>query len=366
MSVVKSIELLIPKEVYLAGSTVEGQLILSLHSTLVDPLLKVELIGRGYLEWTEEAHLDKDYSQRATCVNKADYVHKTKTFKIEHNWLGPGVHKFDFDFILPPRIPSTFTSRVGRISYFLQALCATRELILGKQKKYILVQGTSLYSQDTYPLVVEVQQVLSIYLPGDNISFTTEITNPTGKSIRKVTFALHSVVLYKAFNFRAERRTLEQHEEMMRLESNIERGPCEFTKIHSTLCLPQVMPVTSAQKSDDIMEIGYELMGTVHFPWCLNRVVAKIPIVIRNEATGSPEERREDRGSLTPKPSSVFIQIGRYSFQKWITFSLPSSRFIKSSLYVSTSETHCPLGWVLPDVLKLRPSWSPPIYGCRS
>lgn len=83
MSVVKSIELVIPKEVYLAGSTVAGQLILSLHSTLVDPLLKVELIGRGYLEWTEEAHLEKDYSQRATCVNKADYVHKTKTFQIE-------------------------------------------------------------------------------------------------------------------------------------------------------------------------------------------------------------------------------------------------------------------------------------------
>lgn len=159
-----------------------------------------------------------------------------------------------------------------------------------------------------YPLVVEVQQVLayncclrnfpitlrmslskSIYLPGDNIIFTTEITNPTGKSIRKVVFTLHSVVLYKAFNFRAERRTLEQHEEMMRLESNIERGPCEFTKIHSTLCLPKVMPVTSAQKSDDIMEIGYELTGMVHFPWCLNRVVAKIPIVVRNEATGSPE-----------------------------------------------------------------------------
>ncbi|XP_039222830.1 arrestin domain-containing protein 5 [Crotalus tigris] len=312
MSVVKSIELVIPKEVYVAGSTVAGQLILSLHSTLVDPLLKVELIGRGYLEWTEEAHLDKDYSQRATCVNKADYVHKTKTFKTEHNWLGPGVHKFDFDFVLPPRIPSTFTSRVGKISYFLQAICATRELILRKQKKYILVQGTSLYSQDTvqskYPLVVEVQKILayncclrsapitlrmslskSLYLPGDNISFTTEITNPTGKSIRKVVFTLHSVVLYKAFNFRAEPRTLEQHEEMMRLESNMEQGPCEFTKIHSTLCLPKVMPVSSTQKSDDIMEIGYELTGTVHFPWCLNRVVAKIPVVVRNEATELPE-----------------------------------------------------------------------------
>ncbi|KAH0625840.1 hypothetical protein JD844_034171 [Phrynosoma platyrhinos] len=292
MSVVKSIELVVPKEVYLAGSDIDGQLILTLHSTLVDPLVKVELIGRGYLEWVEETNVEKDYSRRGTCVNKADYVHKTKTFKIERNWLGPGVHTFDFHFVLPPRIPSTFISRVGRISYFLQALCATRELILGKLKKYIM-----------YPLAVEVQKVLlynccfhsapitvrlsldkSIYAPGDDIGFTTEITNQTGKSIKKVVFALHSVVLYKAFNLRAEQRTLEQREEMVRLESHVASDPCEVTKIHSIISLPKVMPVSSSCRSDDIMDIGYELTATVHFPWCMSTVVAKIPIVIRNIA----------------------------------------------------------------------------------
>ncbi|XP_042335401.1 arrestin domain-containing protein 5 [Sceloporus undulatus] len=307
MSVVKSIELVVPKEVYLAGSDIDGQLVLTLHSTLVDPLVKVELIGRGYLEWIEETNVEKDYSQPGTCVNKADYVHKTKTFKIERNWLGPGVHTFDFHFVLPPRIPSTFTSRVGRICYFLQALCATRELILGKLKKYIMVQGTSVFSQDTveseYPLVVEVRKALlynccfhsspitvrlsldkSIYAPGDDIGFTMEITNETGKSIKKVVFALHSVVLYKAFNLRAERRTLEQREEMVRLESHVANNPCEVTKIHSIISLPKVMPVSSCCKSDDIMDIGYELTATVHFPWCMSTVAAKIPIIIRNVA----------------------------------------------------------------------------------
>ncbi|CAI5798868.1 domain-containing 5 [Podarcis lilfordi] len=307
MSVVKSIELVIPKDVYVAGSVVEGQLVLSLHSTLVDPLVKVELIGRGYLEWIEETDVEKDYSQPGTCVNKADYVHKTKTFKIERNWLGPGVHPFDFHFVLPPRIPSTFTSRVGRISYFLQGVCATRELILRKQKKYLLVQGISVFRQDVviseFPLVVEVEKALlynccfksspitlrlslgkNIYGPGDDITFTTEITNRTGKSIKKVVFALHTVVLYKAFNLRAEKRTLEQREEMMRLESHIGKGsPCESTKINSTLSLPKVMSVSSSWKSDDIMDVGYELTATVHFPWCMSTLVAKIPIIIRNE-----------------------------------------------------------------------------------
>ncbi|KAJ7308444.1 hypothetical protein JRQ81_008993 [Phrynocephalus forsythii] len=308
MSVVKSIELVVPKEVYVAGSDVAGQLILQLHSTLVDPLVKVELIGRGYLEWIEEADVERDYHQRATCVNRADYVHKTKTFNIEKKWLGPGTHTFDFHFVLPPSIPSTFTSRVGRISYYLQALCATRELILKKQKKYLLVQGISIFRQDTveseFPLVVEVRKVLlynccltgrpiilrmslarSIYSPGDHLAFTTEITNETGKSIKKVVFALYSVVVYKAFNLRAERRTLEQREEVARLESPVASGHGEVTRIQTTLVLPQVMPVSSGSHwSDDIMEVGYELTGVVHFPWCLKKVVAKIPVVVRNEA----------------------------------------------------------------------------------
>lgn len=83
MSVVKSIELVVPRDVYHSGSEVDGQLVLSLHSTLINPLLKVELIGRGYLEWMEEANAHKDYSQASSCVNRADYVHKTKTFNIQ-------------------------------------------------------------------------------------------------------------------------------------------------------------------------------------------------------------------------------------------------------------------------------------------
>ncbi|XP_060089437.1 arrestin domain-containing protein 5 [Heteronotia binoei] len=305
MSVVKSIELVVPRDVYVSGSEVDGQVVLSLHSTLVNPLVKVELIGRGYLEWMEETNAHKDYSQASSCVNRADYVHKTKTFEIQGNWLGPGVHRFNFSFILPPRIPSTFTSRVGRICYFLEAVCATRELILAKQKKYLMVQGTSVYRQDTieskYPLVVEVEKELNhsccfksapitlrlslcknIFSPGDNIAFTTEITNQTGKSIRKVVFILHSVVLYKGFNLRAEHRTLEERNDLLRLESHLEAGSCVDTKIHSTLLLPKVMMVTSSHKSDDIMDIGYDLTGTVYFP-CMSSVEARIPIIIRNE-----------------------------------------------------------------------------------
>lgn len=84
MSVVKSIELVLPKDaVYLAGSSIKGQVVLTLNSTLVDPIVKVELVGRGYVEWNEETGASRDYSRDVICNNKADYVHKTKTFPVE-------------------------------------------------------------------------------------------------------------------------------------------------------------------------------------------------------------------------------------------------------------------------------------------
>lgn len=84
MSVVKSIEVVLPQDaVYLAGSNIDGQVVLTLNSTLVDPVVKVELVGRGYVEWNEEIGETRDYSRDVICNNKADYVHKTKTFPIK-------------------------------------------------------------------------------------------------------------------------------------------------------------------------------------------------------------------------------------------------------------------------------------------
>ncbi|XP_023394360.1 arrestin domain-containing protein 5 [Pteropus vampyrus] len=144
MSVVKLIDVVLPKDaIYLAGSCVKGQVVLTLHSTLVDPIVKVELVGRGYVEWNEEVGASRDYSRNVICNNKADYVHKTKTFPVADNWLSAGSHTFDFHFNLPPRLPSTFTSKIGHVFYYVQASCVGREHILAKKRIYLLVQGTS-------------------------------------------------------------------------------------------------------------------------------------------------------------------------------------------------------------------------------
>lgn len=139
------------------------------------------------------------------------------------------------------------------------------------------------------PIFLKLSLGKNTFAPGDHITLTTQITNKTGKSIKKVIFALYSIVLYKAFNLRSEHRTLEIRDELIRLESNIDRGACEVTRIHSVLPLPKVMPLTSTQTSDDIMDVTYELTSTIFFHWCMNSVLARIPIIVQTEAA-SPDE----------------------------------------------------------------------------
>ncbi|XP_037679988.1 arrestin domain-containing protein 5 [Choloepus didactylus] len=309
MSVVKSIEIALPRDVvYLAGSSIKGQVILILNSTLVDPIVKVELVGRGYVEWNEETGASRDYSRDIICNNEADYVHKTKTFPLEDNWLSAGSHTFDFHFNLPPRLPSTFTSKIGHIFYFLQASCMGREQILAKQRIYLLIQGTSDFHKEKSfqnPLFVETEKKIScnccsqgticlqiqmdknVFQPGERLIFTTEINNQTSKCLKTVVFALYAHVQYEGFTPKEEWRTRTESSELLRQEANTQIPPFDATKIVSTFQLPLVLSLSSGPPDGEIMKTRYELAITVHLPWSLTTVKARVPIIITSSPVDS-------------------------------------------------------------------------------
>ncbi|XP_055963236.1 arrestin domain-containing protein 5 [Sorex fumeus] len=319
MSVVKSIELRLPQNaVYLAGSCIKGQVVLTLNSTLVDPVVRVELVGRGYVEWNEETGESLDYSRDVICNNKADYVHKTKTFPVEGNWLSAGSHTFEFRFNLPPRLPSTFTSKFGHVFYFIQAICLGRECILGKKRLYLMVQGTSDFhrkSSGQSPLLVETEKRVSYHCcgqgticlrvemerntfsPGDRVVFTTEISNQTSKCIRSVAWALHAHVQYQGFTPNTERRARADSSQLARQETSTHIGPFTTSKIVSAFQLPQVLSLTSVQPDTELMSSRYELVSTVHLPWSLSSVKARVPVIITRTPLGSDccAPRRECR-----------------------------------------------------------------------
>ncbi|NXC40870.1 ARRD5 protein, partial [Penelope pileata] len=302
MTTVKAINFVLPEtEVYLAGSSIDGQLVLNVRSTLVDPVVKVELVGRGYLSWNEEGNPQLDYNKSIACTNKAVYISKAKKFHIADGCLDSGIHTFDFHFSFPPELPSTFTSKVGCIFYFLQGICCSHGTILAKEKRYLLMQGISDdhmgHVKAVAPLVVEARNDVvyfccftqgsvilrislekNVFCPGETIVFMTDITNRTFYYIRKVVFAVHCVVLYRGFSSSGEQYTLEDRNEVMRLESWPGTAPFDAMRIINALVLPKPLPVTSLAKESKIMTFKYELVGTSNLPCVTSNIV--VPIII--------------------------------------------------------------------------------------
>ncbi|NXY67664.1 ARRD5 protein, partial [Glareola pratincola] len=304
MSTVRAIDLVLPEiEVHLAGARIDGQLVLDLRSTLVDPVVKVELVGRGYFRWLEEENTEWDYEKSTACTNQAVYVSKTQNFHIKDGWLDSGVHTFDFHFTFPPNIPSTFTSKIGCVSYFVQGTCCSSQVVLAQEERCLLLQGTAgdhgRHVKDTAPLMVEVRKDVvyfccfrcgsvtlrislekNIFCPSDTIVFMIDIANRTRKYVRKVIFALHCIVLYSGFSSRGEPRSLEDRSEVTRLKSQPDTAPFEAMRVTSALVLPKPMPVTSSLMENKIMAFRYELVGTSDLPCTTSTIVVRVPIII--------------------------------------------------------------------------------------
>ncbi|XP_010004602.1 PREDICTED: arrestin domain-containing protein 5 [Chaetura pelagica] len=330
MSIVGAIKLVLPKtEVHLAGSSIDGQLVLNLRSSLKEPVVKVELEGRGYLRWLEEDNPDLDYEKTTAYTNKAVYIYTSKIFHIEDGCVDSGVHTFDFHFSLPPSIPSTFISKIGSISYSVKGTCCSHQTVLAQEERRLLLQGTAgdcrRHVKDKASLVVEARKDVvyfccfsrgsvilqislekNIFCPGETIVFVTDIANRTPRHVRKVVFAVHCIVRYSGFSSRGEQRYLEDQSEVARLESQTNVVPFEDMKFTNALVLPKPLPVTSTLLENKIMAFRYELVGTSDLPCTTSTIEGRVPIII--EAT--KEHSSVEHSSTAPQESEGDISNG--------------------------------------------------------
>lgn len=127
---------------------------------------------------------------------------------------------------------------------------------------------------------LQIQMEKNRFTPGEKVVFTTEVSNQTGKCIKTVIFALYAHVQYWGFTPKAEQRSRVDSSALLRQEANTQIAPFNTAKIISTFGLPPVLSVSSDMASSKIMSTQYELVGTVHLPWSLTCVKAKVPIVI--------------------------------------------------------------------------------------
>lgn len=192
----------------------------------------------------------------------------------------------------------------------MQALCRGREHILAKKRLYLLVQGISEFRQRNLtqnPILVEVEKKVSYsccsqgwvrlqvqmgkntFVPGENVTFTTEIRNNTGKNIKTVVFALYAHVQYEGFTPNAERRQRADSSELLRQVANARIPAFNSTTVVSAFTLPLVLSVSNCSQENEIMQTSYELVVTIHLPWSLSTVKARLPVIITS--------RREDQDS---------------------------------------------------------------------
>uniref|UniRef100_A0A669P831 Arrestin domain containing 5 n=1 Tax=Phasianus colchicus TaxID=9054 RepID=A0A669P831_PHACC len=263
MTAVKAINLVLPE--------------IKAHSSLVDPVVKMELVGRGYLSWHQKGNPELDYEETIVCTNKAVYISKAKKFHGAGSCLESGIHTFDFHFSFPPEVPSTFTSKVGCISFFMQGICCSHSTVLAKEWRYLLLQGISgdenvymcmearidvvylcCFIQGSVILCIALKK--KTYFPGETTVFKTDIANRTCNYIRKV--VLLYAALYRGFSNSADQYSLENQNEVTRLECQPSTTPFETMRVTSALVLPKPLPVTNALRGNNIMAFKYELVGT--------------------------------------------------------------------------------------------------------
>lgn len=149
-------------------------------------------------------------------------------------------------------------------------------------------------------ICVQIQMENNTFSPGEKVLFTTEINNQTSKCIKTVVFALYSHVQYEGFTPKAERRSRVESFELVRQEANTQIIPFNTTKIVSIFNLPPVLSLSSDVQEGNIMSTQYELVSTVHLPWSLTSVKAKIPIIIASAPPDSDTcQMQEGVGSVS-------------------------------------------------------------------
>ncbi|XP_010572413.1 PREDICTED: arrestin domain-containing protein 5 [Haliaeetus leucocephalus] len=278
MLTVRAIKLVLPEiEVHLAGSSIDGQLVLDLRSTLVDPVVKVELVGRGFLGWPEEYNPEWDYDKS---TNQAVYIFKAMNFHIEdaqedcdNSAMSHSVHNKN-----SPRFACLFT------------LSMQTSLVIEARKDVVYF---CCFNHGSVILRISLEK--SVFCPGETIVFMTDVANRTRKYVRKVVFAVRCIALYSGFSSRGEQRSLEDRSEVTRLELQTDTAPSEATRVTSALVLSKPMPVTSTLTENKIMAFRYELVGTSDLPCTTSTVMGRVPIVI----AATPESFSVEQNTVT-------------------------------------------------------------------
>ena len=226
-----------PLKVFFSGEVVNGRVMIDLSQEKKFRKIKLELVGRGEVQWTERrtvSRTDSDGTTRTETVT--DYYRNSEQyFKQEvvlHHGpsLPPGLHILPFSLLLPPNLPSSYEGEYGNVRYFVKADIVRDWKWNHKVKQHIMVNGIldlNLYpsaqapghSTDhkrlcclcckSGPITAAIHSNRTGYVPGEMIGFNAEVDNLSNRNMDGSYLNLVEVVTFRATRkSRTERRVV--------------------------------------------------------------------------------------------------------------------------------------------------------------
>ena len=137
-----------PLKIFFSGEELRGRVVIDLSSQKNFRQIKLEIVGRGEVHWTESrtvTRTDSDGNSRSETVtdhyrSSEKYFHQE--FIIQQGpGLPPGQHVLPFSLILPSNLPSSFEGEHGSVRYYVKANIVRDWKWDHKVKQHIMVNG---------------------------------------------------------------------------------------------------------------------------------------------------------------------------------------------------------------------------------
>ncbi|XP_065942642.1 arrestin domain-containing protein 17 isoform X5 [Magallana gigas] len=205
------VELLDPQQVYFAGQTINGRLVVELDAEMKMREIRLKFKGLAYVHWTEQQTIStgkttitttRHYSATENYFEKTVPVYGKGLGTGDDNQLPPGQHVYPFTFTLPPNLPSSFEGGTGYVRYTIKGTIDKPWKFDHNTKRPFTVialldlntqpnAATGAQNQESKflcclccrsgPISGTVSLNRSGYVPGEAIHFNAEIQNMTSR-----------------------------------------------------------------------------------------------------------------------------------------------------------------------------------------
>jgi len=291
-----------PMKVYFSGQTINGRVLVNLSEHKKMAKIKVQLVGRGEVHWTESRREQRRDSQGESYSEEIyDHYRSTESYLEQEAvvYHGPslqaGTHLFPFTFILPTNLPSSFETKTGHVRYFVKADIVRDWMWNHKVKQHITVNGIldlNLYpsakqaghSRDyknlcclcckSGPIAAVITTNRTGYVPGELIGFNAEVDNQANKEMTGSFLNLVEVVTFK---------TARKNKTERRVVAEIRRGrigPGTSDYWEGVLMRIPALPPTNLAGTCNIIDVQYRLDFHVDPSGMSMDLVVSLPITI--------------------------------------------------------------------------------------